>query len=119
VEFVRQERKHGETKFTLSKMIRFAFDGITSFSNFPLQIASFLGITFSMVAFITILYALYAKFILEEVITGWTSLMISVLFIGGVQLLCIGIIGEYISRIANDVKKRPSFIIEETNLHDG
>ncbi len=115
VEFERQERKAGKTKYTFRKMMRFAMDGITSFSNFPLQIATFLGFLFSVFAFIIILYALYSKFILEEVVTGWTSIMISSMFIGGVQLLCIGIIGEYISRIAVDVKKRPSFVVEETN----
>lgn len=118
VEFDRDERKYGATKFTLRKMLRFAMDGITSFSNFPLQIATFLGFLFSMVAFLIILYALYAKFVLQEVVTGWTSLIISTMFIGGVQLLCIGVIGEYISRIANDVKKRPLFIVEESNLED-
>ncbi|MHC1777141.1 MAG: glycosyltransferase family 2 protein [Lentimicrobium sp.] len=115
VEFERQERKTGKTKYTFRKMMRFAMDGITSFSNFPLQIATFLGFLFSVIAFIIILYALYSKYILEEVVTGWTSIMISSMFIGGIQLLCIGIIGEYISRIAVDVKKRPSFVIEETN----
>lgn len=118
VEYERQERQLGETKFTLRKMVCFAFDGITSFSNFPLQIASFLGFVFSVVAFIIILYALYSKYILNRVVTGWTSLMICTMFIGGIQLLCIGVIGEYISRIANDVKNRPLFIIEETNLND-
>ena len=90
-------------------------DGITSFSNFPLQIATFLGFLFSLVSFFIILYALYSKFVLSEVVTGWTSIIISSMFIGGVQLLCIGIIGEYISRISVDVKKRPMFVIEETN----
>lgn len=115
VEFERQERKAGKTKYTLKKMMKLALDGITSFSNFPLQIATFLGFTFSAVAFLFILYALISKFVLDQVVTGWTSLMISTMFIGGVQLLCIGIIGEYISRISTDVKKRPSFIVEETN----
>ncbi|MFH1121853.1 MAG: glycosyltransferase family 2 protein [Bacteroidota bacterium] len=115
VEFERQERKAGKTKYTFRKMMRFAMDGITSFSNFPLQIATFLGFLFSVFAFFIILYALYSKFVLQEVVTGWTSLMMSSMFIGGVQLLCIGIIGEYISRIAADVKRRPSFVIEETN----
>jgi len=115
VEFTRQERKAGKTKYSLSKMMKLALDGITSFSNFPLKIATFLGFIFSFIAFLIILYALYSKFVLHEVVTGWTSLMISSMFIGGVQLLCIGIIGEYISRISTDVKKRPPFIVEETN----
>lgn len=117
VEFDRQERHSGVTKFSIRKMMSFAFDGITSFSNVPLQIATFMGLCFSFVAFLIILYALYSKFILNQVVTGWTSLMISSMFLGGIQLLCIGIIGEYISRIGNDVKKRPSFIVEETNVN--
>ena len=116
IEYERKERFLGETKFTLRKMMRFAIDGITSFSNFPLQIATFLGFLFSIVAFGIIIYALYSKFILHEVVTGWTSIMVSSMFIGGVQLICIGFIGEYVSRIANEVKKRPSFIVEESNL---
>ncbi|HLO91030.1 MAG TPA: glycosyltransferase family 2 protein [Lentimicrobium sp.] len=118
IEFQRDERKAGKTKYTLKKMMKLALDGITSFSNFPLQIATFLGFIFSFFAFLIILYALYSKFILHEVVTGWTSLMISSMFIGGIQLLCIGIIGEYISRISNDVKKRPPYIVEETNCSE-
>jgi len=115
VEFDRQERQAGETKFSLRKMFNFALDGITSFSNLPLQLASLMGLFFSVFAFLIIIYSLYSKYILEQVVTGWTSLMVSTMFIGGVQLLCIGIIGEYISRIGNDIKKRPHYIIEETN----
>lgn len=118
VEYERQSRQAGETKFTVRKMLRFAFDGITSFSNFPLQIATFLGFFFSMFAFALILYALYSKFVLHQVVTGWTSIMVSTMFLGGIQLLCIGIIGEYISRIGTEVKKRPSYIVELTNLKD-
>jgi polyisoprenyl-phosphate glycosyltransferase len=116
IEYDRQERLSGETKFTLRKMLRFALDGITSFSNFPLQIATILGFLFSFIAFIFIIYALISKFVLNQVVTGWTSLMVCTMFIGGVQLLCIGLIGEYISRISTDVKNRPSYIIGESNV---
>jgi len=118
VYYDRDERLHGSTKFSVIKMARFALDGITSFSNLPLQIASLLGLLFSMVAFFIILYALYSKFILQEAITGWTSIIISTMFIGGVQLLSIGVIGEYISRIANDVRRRPDYVIEQSNLSE-
>ncbi len=118
VEFDRQERYAGVTKFSIRKMLSFAFDGITSFSNIPLQIATFMGLFFSFIAFLIILYALYSKYILNQVVTGWTSLMISSMFLGGIQLLCIGIIGEYISRIGNDVKKRPPFIVDESNIEE-
>ncbi len=116
VDFDRDERRFGKTKFSLGRMIRFALDGITSFSNTPLQIASLMGFVFSMVAFVIILYALYSKFILGQAITGWTSIMISTMFIGGIQLLSIGIIGEYIGRIAQDVRKRPDFVVDHTNI---
>ena len=118
VEYDRDSRKHGETKFTYKKMINFAIDGITSFSSFPLKIVTMLGFIVSVIALIIILYALYSKFILDRVITGWTSLIISTMFIGGVQLLSIGIIGEYISRINSEVKNRPLYIIDEDNLSE-
>jgi polyisoprenyl-phosphate glycosyltransferase len=116
VDFDRDERRFGKTKFSMGKMIRFALDGITSFSNLPLQLASFLGFLFSAVAFLVILYALYAKFVLGEAITGWTSIIISAMFIGGIQLLAIGIIGEYIGRIAGDVRRRPDYIIRKRKI---
>ena len=96
-------------------MLRFAVDGITSFSDKPLQTVTKLGFMISILSFITILYAIYSHFILEKTITGWTSLIISSMFIGGVQLLSIGVIGEYISRINLNVLKRPLYIIESSN----
>lgn len=116
IEYDRDSRKHGETKFTYRKMMNFAIDGITSFSAFPLKIVTFLGFIISLFSLIVILYAIYSKFILDRVITGWTSLIISTMFIGGVQLLSIGIIGEYISRINSEVKNRPLYIVEEDNI---
>ncbi len=116
VYFDRDERKFGKSGYPLSKMLRFAMDGITGFSNAPLTFVTRVGAIISGVSFLIILYALYAHFILQETITGWTSLMISFMFIGGVQLLSIGIIGEYISRINNNVRNRPLYIVEETNV---
>ncbi len=91
-------------------------DGITSFSDKPLQLVNKLGFTISFASFIIILYAIYSHFILERTITGWTSLIISSMFIGGVQLISIGVIGEYISRINRNVLQRPLYIIERTNI---
>ncbi|HNI44008.1 MAG TPA: glycosyltransferase family 2 protein [Chitinophagales bacterium] len=116
VQFIRNERKHGTTNYPLSKMLRFAIDGITAFSNFPLRFASMAGIVVSSFAFFVILYALFSKFVLQQTISGWTSLIISSMFIGGIQLLTIGIIGEYISRINNEVRNRPIYIVEEQNF---
>ncbi len=116
VEYDRAERNAGETGYTYRKMFRFAMDGITAFSTTPLKFATTLGFMVSIIAFFVSLYALYAKFILHDVVQGWTSLMLVVLFLGGVQLICIGIIGEYISRLSTDVKSRPLYVIKETKL---
>lgn len=115
VEYDRDSRNAGETGYTYKKMIRFALDGITSFSDAPLKLASLMGFVVSGVAFLMIFYALYARFISRDYVPGWTSLMLAVLFIGGIQLICIGMIGEYISRIANNIKNRPLYIVRETN----
>jgi dolichol-phosphate mannosyltransferase len=97
-------------------MFRFAIDGITSFSDKPLLLVTRLGFLISLFSFVIILYAIFAHFFLKMTITGWTSLIISSMFIGGIQLLSVGIIGEYISRINNNVKDRPLYIVEETNI---
>lgn len=116
VYYHREERHAGRTSYPYSKMLKFAWDGITSFSNTPLRIATYFGFGVSVFAFAMILYALYQKYINHDVIQGWTSLMISVLFIGGVQLLCLGIIGEYIGRILDNVKDRPVYLVKEKNF---
>lgn len=116
VYFNRDQRKYGKTGYTFSKMLRFALDGITSFSDAPLIWVSRLGILISTIALVIIFYALYAYFIAHQTISGWTSLIISSMFIGGVQLMSIGIIGIYINRINKNVQNRPLYIIEDTNL---
>lgn len=119
VEYDRDERQGGKTGYTYRKMIRFALDGITSFSNTPLRFATTAGFVTFIISFILICYALYSKFFLNETtIRGWTSLMVSVLFIGSIQLLSIGIIGEYVSRLSDNVRNRPKYIVEESNISD-
>ncbi|MEO8146755.1 MAG: glycosyltransferase family 2 protein [Bacteroidia bacterium] len=118
IEYEREERFAGETGYTYRKMIRFALDGITSFSNLPLRFASITGFLVSGISFILILYALYSRFISKNYQPGWTSLMLAVTFIGGVQLIGIGIIGEYISRLSANVRNRPLYIINETNTDE-
>ena len=115
VEYEREERLAGNTGYTYRKMFRFALDGITSFSNFPLKMATIMGFVVSFISFILMLYALYSRFILKVYEPGWTSLMLSVLFIGGIQLIAIGIIGEYVGRISNNVKQRPLYIVKAQN----
>lgn len=116
VEYDRDERNAGKTGYTYRKMLSFALDGITSFSNFPLKFASLTGFAVSAVAFIFILVALIQYFFTNRAIQGWTSMMISVLFIGGIQLMSIGIIGEYIGRLSDNVRQRPLYIVGETNI---
>jgi glycosyltransferase involved in cell wall biosynthesis len=118
IEYDREVRYGGETGYTYKKMIRLALDGITSFSNLPLKFATFIGFLVAGVTFITILYALYSRFITKDVVPGWTSLILAILFIGGVQLICIGIIGEYISRMGANIRNRPLYIINETNIDE-
>lgn len=112
----RDERHAGSTGYTYKKMIRFALDGITGFSNLPLKFATIAGFIVSGVTFLVSLYALYARFIAKDYVPGWTSLILAVLFIGGVQLISIGIIGEYMSRMSANVRNRPLYIVDHSNL---
>lgn len=118
VEYHRDARLYGKTNYPLKKMLRLAFDGITAFSDKPLKMASAIGIISAILSLLAIVYALISYFIFDSAVSGWTSLIISVLFIGGVQLITIGIIGEYIARINNDVRNRPLYIIEEENIEN-
>ena len=113
--YKREERFSGKTNYSYSKMIAFAFDGITSFSNLPLRMATYFGFIVSLISFFFILYTFYQKYINHDTVQGWSSLMVSILFIGGVQLLCLGIIGEYLGRIMDNVKQRPLYIVRESN----
>ncbi len=118
VSFKRDERMSGETGYTYARMIRLALDGITSFSNWPLRIATISGFVFSFVGFILILYTLYSKYYSETYQAGWASQMITLIFIGGIQLIGIGIIGEYISRMNENIKDRPLYIVRDSNISD-
>jgi dolichol-phosphate mannosyltransferase len=113
IEFDRDPRVAGETKYPLRKMLKFAFDGILSFSNVPLRLATWLGFATSVFAVFYIFIVLIKKF-MGYTLPGYASIMVSILFLGGVQLITIGILGEYIGRIYNEAKARPLYIIEET-----
>ena len=114
--FSRDKRRYGKTGYPLSKMLRFAMDGITAFSDRPLKLVTAMGFAISFLSFVIIIYAMYSHFVLLRTITGWTSLIISSTFIGGVQLLSIGIIGEYISRMNKNILNRPLYVVESSNL---
>jgi len=117
IEYEREERHAGKTGYTYHKMFRFALDGITAFSNFPIKLVIVMGFLVSTIAFLMIVYTFYVKYFTnQEVERGWASLMVGILFLGGVQLISIGILGEYISRINTDVRKRPLYFIKESNI---
>jgi len=113
VPYARAARYAGSTKYPLFKMLRLATDGILSFSITPLRLATWTGFAASGLAIMGILYALYAHFFASGLVKGWTSSLIAVLFIGGVQLICLGIIGEYVGRIYGESKRRPLYFVRE------
>ncbi|HYR03116.1 MAG TPA: glycosyltransferase family 2 protein [Syntrophobacteria bacterium] len=113
VEFVREKRFAGETKYPLKKMLRFAFDAITSFSYKPLKLASYVGVTVSLVGFGYLMVVIYQKLFTNQTVTGWASMMAVSLFFNGVVLMILGIIGEYIGRIYDEAKGRPLYVVRE------
>jgi glycosyltransferase involved in cell wall biosynthesis len=112
ITFARDVRHAGETKYPMGKMARFALNGIIAFSFVPLQLATYLGFTVSLLSFAYILYAAWLKLFTDQTVHGWTSVIVAVLFMGGVQLISLGIIGEYIGRIYEEVKQRPLYVID-------
>ncbi|WP_010522310.1 glycosyltransferase family 2 protein [Aquimarina agarivorans] len=115
--YERNKREHGKSGYSYSKMMILAVDAITGFSDKPLRLVSRIGFLISLLSFFVILFAIFSHFILKQTITGWTSLIISSMFLGGIQLFSIGIICEYLARINRDVKNRPLYIIDETNIN--
>lgn len=118
VYYNRSPRLAGESKYPFSKMLSFALDGITSFSVRPLRYITYLGLTFILISLLAIVYGL-CSFVDGSAIPGWTSLLVSVWFIGGAILLACGIIGEYVGKIYKEVKRRPRYFIEKTILPEG
>ena len=113
VAYERHERIAGESHYPLKKMLAFAFDGITSLSVKPLRLITLAGMLVSAVSFVAIIVTLITKLV-GFTVTGWTSMICAIYFLGGVQLLGIGVIGEYVGKIYNETKARPRFIISET-----
>ncbi|MGL4995711.1 MAG: glycosyltransferase family 2 protein, partial [Deefgea sp.] len=109
----RAERFAGESKYPLRKMIRFATDGIISFSTKPLQLSITVGLFSSFVALIGIINTLIVRLTTPDWVAGWAEIMVAILFLGGVQLMCIGILGEYIGRIYNEIKRRPLYVVQD------
>ena len=118
VTYERHERFAGESKYPLKKMLAFAFDGITSFSVKPIRWVTGLGLLLFVASIVAVIWALVVK-LLGHAVAGWTATMISIWMIGGIQLLCLGIIGEYIGKIYVEVKDRPRYLIEAVELDPG
>ena len=116
VEFTAAERFAGTTKYTFRKMLKFATTGVTAFSVKPLRISIYLGSVIALLSFIYGLYAVYVHFFTNQAVAGWTSVIISVLFVGGINLLMLGIIGEYLGKLFIENKRRPNYLISETNI---
>ncbi|OGK15062.1 hypothetical protein A3H80_00865 [Candidatus Roizmanbacteria bacterium RIFCSPLOWO2_02_FULL_37_19] len=115
VYFDRKKRLTGETHYPLSKMIGFALNGIVSFSTRPLRIAIYVGILASIIGIVGIIYAIYRRLFLPSAywVPGWTATFVAIMFFGGVQLITIGIIGEYIGKIYSEIQGRPQYLVKE------
>lgn len=113
IEFVAPPRHAGVSKFSLQKMMHFALDGITAYSKMPLRFAFYTGILLGLVSVGLTLHVLYIKFLTEEAVPGWATITASILLLGGLQLVFMGIIGEYVGRIFEEVKQRPLYLVRE------
>ena len=113
VKFDQSERLLGKTKYSPLKMINLAYDGLSSLSSTPLRFLFLLGFLSTLSSIIWAIYVIYAKYVTGQIVPGWASIILSIWFFSSIQLMALGLIGEYLSKIFFDVKKRPRFIIEE------
>jgi len=111
IDYTADLRFAGKSKYSIGKMFSFAMDGIISFSAFPLRLSTYLGLLTAFISFLYILYAVYIRLFTAGAIEGWASVLVAVLFIGGIQLIFLGVIGEYLSRVYEEAKQRPLYII--------
>ena len=109
------ERIAGETKWNFFSLFKYSIDGIVNFSQAPLSIASISGLLFTLIAFLMIIFVAVRKILFGDPVAGWASTVCIILFIGGIQLLCMGIIGQYLAKTYLEVKRRPHYIVSETN----
>lgn len=115
LEFENVERSAGETKWSFWKLVRYSIDGIINFSNTPLQISSYLGMILTIVSFIAIIVEVIRALVFGDPVAGWPSLVCIITFIGGIELFCMGIMGQYIAKTYNEAKHRPHYIVAESN----
>lgn len=115
IEYENVKRVDGETKWSFWKLLKYSIDGIVNFSNVPLMISSYLGIAMTFVSFLAIVFIIVRKMIFGDPVSGWPSLACIITFVGGIQLFCMGIMGQYLSKTYMEVKKRPHYVICCTN----
>lgn len=118
VEFTSDERQAGESKYAFRHMFGLAADAVFSFSVLPLRIAAATGAVIAVAGLVYAVYAIYVKFALGRAVEGWTSLLVVVLLFGGIQLLTLGLLGEYVGRIHDEVRRRPLYVVQETSGFD-
>jgi len=114
LEYENIERSAGETKWSFWKLFLYALDGIVAFSTAPLVIASVMGMVFCLVAFVAIIFIIVRTLIFGDPTSGWPSMVCIIIFIAGIQLLCMGILGQYMAKTYLETKKRPLYLVEET-----
>ena len=113
VYYDRAERYAGESKYPLKKMLSFAWQGITSFSSMPLHFITALGLLVSLISFLITAWAIWIRLFTDDAVPGWASTVLPIYFLGGIQLLCLGVIGEYLAKIYSETKRRPRYIIKK------
>ena len=118
LEYENVERVAGETKWSFWKLFKYSLEGITNFSDAPLKIASWSGIAFTFMSVVAMLFVFIRALVFGDSVAGWPSTICIVLFIGGIQLFCLGIMGQYVSKIFRETKKRPVYIVAESNKED-
>lgn len=116
LEFENVKRSAGETKWGFWKLVRYSFDGIINFSDTPIKISSYLGLLLTAVSFIAIVVEVIRALVFKDPVAGWPSLVCIITFIGGIQLFCMGIMGQYIAKTYMEVKRRPHYIVKESNI---
>ena len=118
LEFENVERAAGETKWSFWKLVRYSFDGIVNFSDTPLRISSYLGLLLTGLSFVAIIIEVIRALVFGDPVAGWPSLVCIITFIGGIQLFCMGIMGQYIAKKYMEVKRRPHYIVKESNIEE-
>ena len=118
ITYQEEDRTTGESKWKISDLIKLAIDGLTSYSTIPLKIWSYIGFVISLISFLFLLFKILKTFIYGSSVAGYPSLLAAIIFLGGIQLISLGVIGEYLSRVFIETKGRPTYIIRDKNIED-